>query len=125
MRLAKIENLIVENIIVGDLADYPAYTDVTNIDCGIGWTDNQDGTFTDNQVPVSRRIISVDEFIDRIPLAAFESIVASPSAIASAFVVAITAMTEVNLDSPKAIYYIDKMLLAGLINQTEHDEILA
>lgn len=46
-RLARVVNLIVKNIILADdPADYPQYVDVTNIDCGVGWIDNEDGTFS-------------------------------------------------------------------------------
>lgn len=45
MRLALIEDLKVKNIIVADEL-LGGYVDVTGVPCGIGWTDNQDGTFT-------------------------------------------------------------------------------
>jgi hypothetical protein len=46
-RLAIIKDSIVTNLILADdPADFPDYVDVTNTDCGIGWTDNGDGTYS-------------------------------------------------------------------------------
>ena len=46
-RLALVKNLVVINLILADdPADFPGYVDVTSIDCGIGWIDNEDGTFS-------------------------------------------------------------------------------
>ena len=66
--LAIIENLIVTNIIVGEAVDFPSYTDVTGVSCGIGWTDNQNGTFTDNtvaEVEPTIRKITIRSFMQR------------------------------------------------------------
>lgn len=74
MRLAKIDDLIVTNIIIGEAVDFPTYTDVTSTRCGIGWTDNQNGTFTDNrsdEIPVTTESLKeyltvpiTDELVD-------------------------------------------------------------
>ena len=124
MRLANIENNIVENIIIGELIDFPSYVDVTNIECGRGWTDNGDGTFTNNIIPVSVRIISVDAFIDRIPRAAYETITNHASNEAKSFVSMLNARNTIPLDNDKVVYYVDKMKVAGLITQAEHEIIL-
>jgi len=124
MRLAKITNNVVETIIIGELVDFPTYTDVTNIQSGVGWTDNQDGTFTDNTTQVSIRVISVDDFIDRIPRPAFETITNHPSNEAKSFVSMLNARNTIPLDNNKTTYYVGKMLDANLITQAEHDAIL-
>ena len=67
--LAVIKNLIVTNIIVAnDPADFPDYVDVTSIPCGIGWTDNEDGTFSAPAAIVNpaSRIISTRAFMQRL-----------------------------------------------------------
>lgn len=50
MKLAQVENGIVKNIILGTLAQFPDYKDVTNIQCGVGWTANNDGTYTSDYI---------------------------------------------------------------------------
>ena len=125
-RLAEIKDLTVINIIKGDPLKFPQYTDVTGIECVIGWTDNEDGTFTDNTVPVvSENIITVDDFIDRIPRAAFETIANHASAEAKTLMAALNARANIDLDNDKTAYYVGRMLAAALITQAEHDAILA
>jgi len=70
------------------------------------------------------RIISVDDFIDRIPRAAFEAITNSTSKEARAFVSMLNARNMIPLDNDKTVYYVGKMKAAGLITQAEHDTIL-
>jgi len=123
-RLAEIQNLIVTNIIIGETVDYPTFTDVTSIECNMGWIDNEDGTFS---APPPERIntITTDEFIDRIPQAAFETISNHSSAEAKTFMSLLNARSSIDLNNDKTTYYVDKMLVAGLITQQEHDDILA
>lgn len=52
MRLAKVLNGKVKTIIIADDL-WPDHVNVTNTPCGIGWSDNGDGTFSDPYVPPS------------------------------------------------------------------------
>ena len=62
MRLAKVENDIVTNIIVGQLADYPGYNDVTGIHVGIDWS--FDGlTYTAPEQPVPETLVSIENVV--------------------------------------------------------------
>jgi hypothetical protein len=76
-------------------------------------------------VNVVTRIITVDNFIDRIPRAVFETISNHASATAKTFMSLLAARNSVDLDNDKTAYYVDKMLAAGIITQAEHDGILA
>ena len=126
MKLAKIVNNIVEQIIEGNQVDFPSYVNVDGVYVGVGWTDNGNGTFTDNTPPVATpRTITSDAFIDRIPLSAYETIVNHASNEAKTFVSILNSKSHINLDNDKTVYYVGKMKTAGLINQTEHDAILA
>ena len=71
------------------------------------------------------RVISTDSFVDRIPRAAFEVIANHASTEAKTFMAALNARSNIDLDNEKTVYYIDKMLLAGLITQQEYDDIIA
>ena len=67
--LAIIENLIVTNIIVAnDPTNYPAYTDVTGVVCNIGWTDNQDGTFTAPITPTPIKRVGMGILGELLPM---------------------------------------------------------
>ena len=53
MRLALIENKIVKNIILGDIAEFTEYVDVTDVICNRGDICNDDGTYTAPYVNIS------------------------------------------------------------------------
>ena len=65
-RLAEVQNLIVINIIEGDPLDFPDFVDVTGIECGIAWIDNEDGTFS-IPGPVYKTEASAAEFGELLP----------------------------------------------------------
>ena len=78
-----------------------------------------------SSIPPSTRIITTDEFMDRIPRAAWETISTHASAEATAFVTILNARASIDLDNDKTVYYVNKIKQAGLITQQEHDGILA
>ena len=78
----------------------------------------------DNPVAVPKRKVTTDDFIDRIPRAAFEAIANHSSNEAKTFMAALSARSMINLDNDKTVYYVDRMLAAGIITQQEHDDIL-
>lgn len=57
MKIALIKNNIVENIIIGELQDFPEYVDVTDIYVGAGWSLNSDGSYSQ---PVKVKAESVE-----------------------------------------------------------------
>jgi hypothetical protein len=102
-RLAKIENQIVVNVIMADdPADFPDYVDVTDIECNKGWTDNGDGTFTDNRQPSVDPIrkLAVASFLQRIPQAARISARNSTDDIIIDLFEDLKLRTYVDLDNP-------------------------
>ena len=71
------------------------------------------------------RPISSEDFIERIPEAAWETITNSNNAKAVAFYARVSASPVINLDSPKVQNAVASMVSGGLISQAEADEILA
>jgi len=69
MRLAKIESNIVKNIIVGKLDDFPDHVEVTGVEVGIGWADNNDGTFTRPIDPVQPALVGMGALGELLPTA--------------------------------------------------------
>lgn len=63
MRLAQIENGRVKNIIIGTLAQFPSHKNVDNIQCGIGWLANNDGTYTNDSIVESDPIVSITNVV--------------------------------------------------------------
>jgi len=64
MRLAQIENGKVKNIILGTLTQFPDYKNVTTVQCGIGWTANNDGTYTSDYVaPEVDPVVSITNVV--------------------------------------------------------------
>lgn len=57
MKIALIQDGLVERIIIGELTDFPGWIDVTGKFVGVGFTDNGDGTFTDNTPPEVESVI--------------------------------------------------------------------
>lgn len=69
MKIALIQGGLVERIIIGELTDFPGWIDVTGKFIGVGFTDNGDGTFTDNTSPEVEpviRIITTQAFFRRL-----------------------------------------------------------
>ena len=56
-KLAEIENDVVVSLIIGDKDKFPDRTDVTDKYIGVGFTDNGDGTFTDNRPKPAKRSV--------------------------------------------------------------------
>lgn len=57
MKIALIVDNEVVSIKIGDVNEFPGWVDVTGEHVGVGFTDNGDGTFTDNRVPDTTSLI--------------------------------------------------------------------
>lgn len=82
-------------------------------------------SFTDNRK--KSRVISVNEFVDRIPVDAFEKISNSSAKQATAFITKLGIYRDkgIDLDSAFAVDYAAKLLASNLLTADEHAALLA
>lgn len=65
------------------------------------------------------RIIPTPDFIERLPDAAIDKLVASNADAAKAFVFKLQTSRDINLDSPRLIAALDKMVAAAILTAQE------
>lgn len=71
------------------------------------------------------RIIPTPDFVERLPDAAIDKLVASNAAAAKAFIFKLQTARDINLDSPRLIAALDKMVTAGILTAQERANALA
>jgi hypothetical protein len=94
--MALIEDGVVTNKIKADPIQLPDWVDVTDIECGIGWIANEDGSFT--KPPI--RVLAVQSFLQRFTQAERIAIRNSTDDIVVDLYELIKVSTYINLDDP-------------------------
>jgi hypothetical protein len=104
VKLARIREGAVENIILADsIEGFPGYIDVSDVECGIGWTDNGDGTFSPPLEPSGNIYtrLAKRSFMSRFTVAEWAAVKAA-------------APTD-----PAVDYFYEQFVLATFIDVTE------
>ena len=123
-KLALVEGGIVTSMGIGELANAPAgFIDVSGTACGMGWTDNGNGTFTDNQPGI--RQISIMSFRKRFTLAEKVAIEESVDSTVKVFSADLAAATFIDLDDADTIAGIAYLTSIALLAAGRDAVILA
>ena len=123
-KLARIKNGTVDNVIVGDPADFPDLTDVTGTSTAPGHIDNGDGTFSPpaSQPPSWSSLDFLRRFTQ--PERVTVRTAAKQDAVIEDFLALVNKADTVHSDDADVIAGMQYLVDQGHITATRRDEIL-